>query len=153
VPVDEHQALADWLAGDNLIDGFDDLDLDLMAPAEIMARSCVSCHSDGSGVAGAEETPLNYWEDVARLVSNKEIRPVPRDILITSLHTHAISIGLLVILVGLLAAATRFHSIVRAIPMLLGGAGALADLSGQVLAREHALAVGLILGGGAALGI
>lgn len=152
LPDGERAALVAWLASDNLIDGYDDLDLDLMAPAEILARSCVQCHSEGSGVVGAESLPLTYWDDVTRLVSDKEIVPVPRDILILSLHTHATAIGVLVVVVGLLAACTRFWVPVRSLPLLAGGLGALADIAGQYLARDHAPFVWAILAGGAAFG-
>ncbi|QDU66426.1 hypothetical protein [Engelhardtia mirabilis] len=153
LPAEERKALEDWLAGDNLIDGYDDLELDFMAPAEIMARSCVQCHAADSGVVGAQSLPLVYWEDVSRMVSDKEIIPVPRDILIMSMHTHATAIGMLVAIIGLLAAATRFWTPLRCLPLLAGGLGAFADLGGQLLAREHAALVWAILGGGAAFGI
>lgn len=153
LPADERQALIDWLAGDNLLDGYDDIELDFMAPAEIIARSCVECHEEGSTVVGAETMPLGYWEDVSKVVSDKEITPVPREILILSLHTHATTIGMLVVLIGVLAACTRFWGPIRSLPLLAGGLGAFADIAGQWLARDNAAWIYAVFGGGAAMGM
>jgi hypothetical protein len=150
---EEHGALRDWLGGERLLDGYDDLELDLLAPAEILAARCVQCHARGSGVPQAEQLPLEYWDDVARVVETKRITPTPEDILVLSLHTHATALGVLVIAVGLLACWTRFPSFLRSLPLGLGGLGLLADIGGQWLARGQEGFVWAILGGGAAFGI
>lgn len=149
---DERRGLLEWVEGDSLIDGYDDFDLDDMAPAMILERRCVECHAAGSGVAGAESMPLEYFDQVERVVQSKELTPTPWPILLTSIHTHATSVGTLVVVVGLLACLTRFARPVRSLPMLLGGAGLLLDIGGQLLARAEALFVWGVLGGGALFG-
>ncbi|MEO0652258.1 MAG: hypothetical protein AAFZ65_16410 [Planctomycetota bacterium] len=150
---EERAGLVAWLEGDSLLDGYDAFDLDDMAPAFIVERRCVSCHAAGSGVEGAETVPLEYWDQVERVVQDKQITPTPWPILLTSIHTHATSIGTLVAVVGLLACCTRFWTSLRSLPLLLGGVGLLADLGGQLLARTFAPAVWGVLAGGATFGL
>jgi hypothetical protein len=149
---EEHAGLVAWLEGDALIDGYDAFDLDQMAPAAILERRCVECHAAGSGVAGAETVPLEYWDQVERVVQDKEITPTPWPILLTSVHTHATSVGTLVVVVGLLACWTRFPGAVRGLPLFLGGVGLFADIGGQLLSREYAGLTWAVLGGGALFG-
>ena len=148
----ELAGLVAWIEGDRLLDGYDDFDLDDMAPAAILQRRCVACHAEGSGVAGAETLPLAYWEDVERVVQDKIITPTPWPILLTSIHTHATSIGTLVAVVGILACCTRFWTVLRSLPLLAGGVGLLFDIGGQMLARTAPEAVWGVLIGGASFG-
>ncbi|MHC4261000.1 MAG: hypothetical protein ACYSWX_00630 [Planctomycetota bacterium] len=149
---DELAGLVAWIDGDSLLDGYDDFDLDDMAPAAIIQRRCVSCHASGSGVAGAEQVPLEYWDQIERVVQDKQITPTPWPILLTSVHTHATSIGTLVVVVGLLACMSRFWTPIRSLPLLLGGVGLLLDIGGQLLARGAVEWVWGVLIGGAMFG-
>ncbi len=145
----EAAALDSWLAGDRLADDFDSIDLGDMAPVEILAVSCGDCHFGDDTTATGGGVGLEYWEDLKPLLSDKVVTPVPFKLLVTSMHTHALSMGVVVILLGLLATMTRFGSFLRGLPMFLGGIGLLADVGGWLLARGDAMFVYGILAGGA----
>src|SRR5262245_15757861 len=82
----ERAALARWLAGTRINEEYDSIDLGELAPAEILARRCVSCHArspkDASGASGIGATlPLEFWDDVAKVAFAKRLDPVPVDLL------------------------------------------------------------------------
>ena len=53
--------LVEWLTGNRLSEGYDDIDLGDRAPAEILDQSCVSCHSrNASSVSPAKDTWSNW---------------------------------------------------------------------------------------------
>ena len=145
----EGAALDDWLAGDRLSDDFDSIDLGDMAPVEILAVACGDCHFGDDTDRTGGGVGLEYWEDLKPLLSDKVVTPVSFKLLVTSMHTHALSMGVIVILLGLLATMTRFGGFLRGLPMFLGGIGLLADVGGWLLARGDAMFVYGILAGGA----
>jgi hypothetical protein len=76
----ERAALAKWLAGKRINEEYDSLDAGELAPAEILARRCVSCHArqpkDAAGANGVGATlPLEFWDDVAKVAFEKKLDP------------------------------------------------------------------------------
>lgn len=141
---EQRAALEDWIASDRPAQMFDDIDLDLLAPVEIFAERCTSCHASG-GAAPAFDT----FSDVKGLLSDKVLEPPPPEVRWTSLHTHApgmVSFGLLF---TVLALTTRFWRHLRAAPMALAGIGIALDLGAWIPARDSASLVGVIVAGGA----
>lgn len=94
LPDRERDLLIEWLRGEpSALSGqYDNLDLGIDAPAEIMV-SCLDCHARSStGEDAAPEIPLEYWDDVYNLAISTDIRPVDGEILAASTHTHALGI-------------------------------------------------------------
>jgi hypothetical protein len=148
----ERRALEEWLAGARISEGYDDPDRGALAPAEILEASCTRCHSRKSAEGGGigESVPLEYWDDVKQLAFARSVDPVPREILITSTHTHAPSLALITLaLLGMLHA-TRFSARLRGAVALAAGAGLALDLAGWWAARASEAGVALVIGGGAA---
>jgi hypothetical protein len=108
-----------------------------MAPNELIARHCLSCHSrkvaDKSPIS--RSVPLDLRDDVIKLSVPKNLTPVPREILTTSTHTHAIALGTLALATMALGLATSFPRRLVAGALLCIGAGLLADLGGQWIAN------------------
>ena len=149
LPDADRTELLDWLAGDDLLATYDAIDLGDRAPAELLAVNCGLCHSSSDGAAAGGGLALDYWEDLTPLLSDKRITPTPRDIVVTSLHTHATSMALLVLAVGGLALATRFPRWLAALPLGLGGVALIADTASWLIAREVEAFVFVIAGAGA----
>ena len=147
----QRQVLLDWLQSDRITEGYDSLDLGDDAPVEIIDMACLGCHStsatDGDGIGAT--IPLEYFDDVKKLAFSRDVSPVGEEILLASMHTHALGMGTLsLILIGL-ALATRFSSRLVGFLTATCGLGLLVDLSGWFLARGNADFVVLIVGGGA----
>lgn len=154
LPQPERQVLLNWLESDRISEDYDSLDLGMDAPAEIIAQSCLQCHArqatQGDGIGRA--MPLEYWDDIARLAFSRDIKPTSIEILIVSTHTHALSIGMLTIVSGLLLLMTRCPRALTGTLIFLAGAGLFADIAGQWLGRWHVGFVYAVLVGGAAFG-
>lgn len=149
VPASALQSLNAWLAGDRILETYDDIDLGDQAPSELITTHCGACHAGQAVDPASGQISLAYWEDLAPLISDKEIRPTPYEILITSLHTHAPAMALMALAVGLLALCSRFPRLLAALPMGLGGLGLLIDLSGWLIARYTAGYAPILMAGGA----
>lgn len=144
----QRRTLLDWLAGSRLSEDYDNLDLGQNAPAEILAASCVSCHSRNATDAAAKKLPLDYWDDVKKLAISREIAPTDLKILIASTHTHAIALATTTIVLALLMFLTGWPGALRGGLPLLAALGLSVDLAAWWLARDSAGFVYAIVAGG-----
>jgi len=151
LPKDARQTLLKWLEGSKVAEEYDSLDLGAAAPAELIAKNCLSCHSRKAEKADprARALPLEFWDDVKKVAFARKIEPVPVKIVAMSTHAHALSLGALSIVVTLLACGTsRLRGLTN---LLLGvvGVALLCDIGSWWLAREADAFVYLIVGAGA----
>jgi len=158
-------ALLDWVLGPadasgkragpkQLAENYDNFDLGDMAPNELIAANCNSCHARAVADthAIAKTVPLDRRDDVLRLALPKNLTPVSTEILITSTHTHALSLGTLAVVTIALVLATGWPRRLVSLAAFLIGAGLLVDLGGQWAARQYAWGVYLLIGGGSVYG-
>lgn len=133
----EHAALMEWLHGDTIGEDYDNLDLGDNAPAEILDRNCVRCHSrnatEGDGIG--ERVPLEYWDDVKKQAFSRQLDPVPIEILTLSTHTHALSMTVVTLMTALLFLATGFPRGLRHGLVGLTCLALLVDLGSMWMAR------------------
>jgi len=133
----EHAALLEWLQGSRISEDYDNLDLGENAPADIIDRNCLDCHSrnaqKGDGIGA--RMPLEYWDDIKPLAFSKQFDPVPLEILTISTHTHALSMGMVTALTALLFLGTGWSCRWRNRIIALTFLALLADLSSWWLAR------------------
>lgn len=140
-----------WLEGNSISADYDNLELGDMAPAEIIDRSCLRCHSrnasEGDGIGAT--VPLDYWDDVKLLAFSKQLDPVPLEILTVSTHTHALSMAVVTVVSALLFLATAWPCRVRHGLVMLTFIALLVDLGSWWLARwfEPFVLVLVIAGG------
>ncbi len=150
LPAPERAILLAWLAGGKVSEQYDDLELGDASPAEVIGRRCLDCHaraaSQGGGIG--RELPLEYWDDVEKLAFARSLEPTPREILITSLHTHALSLALVSLATLALLGATRWSAGLKGLLAAGSGLGLLLDLVSQLAARgSPALVWGVAAGG------
>jgi hypothetical protein len=147
LPAAERQALEAWLKGGRISEEYDSLDKGDMAPAEIISRSCLKCHAaaatEGGGIG--KTIPLEYLDQVTRLASSREVRPTDLKILAASTHTHAISLGLVSIVVCGLLWATRWPRWLVSTLIVLVSVNLLVDLAAWWLSRSEGSLVGAII--------
>lgn len=136
LPTAQRDALLSWLRGTRISEDYDNLDLGERAPGEIIAARCVSCHSRQSSDAVAKRLPLEFFDDVKAVAFSRDVRPTDVKILAASTHTHAISLGVLSIVVSLLLCATRWPKRVVGGGIALMGLALFADIACWWLARE-----------------
>ncbi len=150
LPEPERNTLLEWLrSGANLSEGYDDLDLGDMAPAEIIAVNCLSCHSrSASGPDTYAQLPLEYWDDIQPIAYAKDIQPTSEEILAMSQHTHAPTMAVILIVLAMLGAMTRAPRVLTGLFVFVGSAGLLADMAGWWLARGNDAWVYAIVAGG-----
>lgn len=142
IPDEDLAVLREWIEGEDLIGGFDDFDRFDPTPADLLAMNCAECHAAGADV------PLARWEDVAPLLSEKVLKATPKKIKILSMHTHALTMGTIGIVLGLLAIATRWPRFIASLPLFIGGVGVLIDVACWIPSADNpALITGIIVGG------
>jgi hypothetical protein len=145
LPAAQRESLLKWLRGDRISQDYDNLDLGDNAPGEIIAASCVSCHSRQSTDEVAKKVPLEYWDDVARVAFSKNLSPVPEEILVVSTHTHALSLAPLSVVIAGLMVMTRWPRRVVSLSILLSGGALFLDLGAWWVSRVQPGAVYLVV--------
>lgn len=150
LPPAARAALTAWLASDDLLAGYDALDLGDMAAAEILDRHCVGCHARGSDDEGGRALPLEYWDDVRAVAASRDVSPTDPAIVLASLHTHALGMGLLTLAAIGLGMATRWRRSFLSWASALAGVGLLVDLAAWLPARSFESLVPVLVAGGGA---
>lgn len=150
LPADVRTALERWLKGPAVDRDYDNFDLGDMAPSELIASHCLSCHGP-SGDRSSSPPPLVNWADVRRVAFTKEILPTPLPILVNSTHAHALTLAIVGMTLVVLLAFTRWASWLTGTAGALLGLGLLLDIGGWWLARTSEPATMLIPAGGALL--
>jgi len=151
---EERKAMDQWLSSNRISEDYDSLDLGDFAPAEIIAINCLRCHSrdakEGDDIG--KTVPLDYWDDVKQVAFAKNLDPTPSSILITSTHTHALTMPLVGLAACLLFLCTAWPRMLRHLVVMLTFAALLLDIGSWWLARENPFFCYMILVSGAAFG-
>jgi hypothetical protein len=149
----ERASLLAWLGSDRVSQDYDSLDLGDAAPAEIIAASCLSCHSRSATPApdqlAAKKLPLDYWDDVQAVAYARSVPPTPTSIILMSMHAHALTMATMSIVIAALGLATAFPQRLVGLLIAFAGVALIADLASWLIAREFAPAVYVIVGAGA----
>ena len=145
----ERASLLTWLRSDRVSQDYDNLDLGDEAPSEIIAMSCLDCHTRGATGEGTyAEVPLEYWDDIQKLSVSKDIKPAGPNIIATSQHAHAPMMAVVMIVLGLLGAMTRFSKRFIGVVVSIAAAGLLVDMASWWITREiAAFAYAIVVGG------
>jgi hypothetical protein len=146
----ERTALLNWLEGDRVSQDYDNLDLGENAPSEIIAMSCLDCHSRSStGPDSNPDVSLEYWDDIRKLADSKDIQPAGTNIVATSQHVHAPMMAIVMIVLGITCLFTRFSKRTTGWLVFISGLGLLVDMAGWWITREVAhFAYAIVIGGG-----
>lgn len=144
----DRKALLEWLSGNRVAEAYDDPDLGARAPSELIAASCVQCHSK-KAAGPAALLPLEYWEEIKKHAFSRSLEATPRKIVEASAHAHAPTLSMWSLLALGLLYFTRWPAKLRAALALVNGAALLVDISSWFLARDSAAFVyGIAMGGG-----
>ena len=155
LPQADLDALLSWLDEEptKLAQQWDNLDLGDAMPADLLDMHCADCHARTAGEDLRAEPYLEYLDDVTAVATSKEILPNDMEILLASTHTHALSMGLIAIVVIVMAYCTGWWSGLIGFLSLLCALGLAVDLAGWWLARESASWIfALVVAGGVHIG-
>lgn len=147
---DKRAALVAWLESGRIGEDYDNFDLGDMAPAEIIAENCLSCHTRGAteGDGIGDRVPLAYFSDIQGIAVSREINPKNERIIALSMHVHAPSLSMVLIVLTLMGAMTRWPRLFVGGLASIAGVGLFLDIIGQWLARSDAIWAYAIVGGG-----
>ncbi len=151
LPAKDRDLLLGWLRGSRIAEDYDSLDLGDDAPAEIIDRACLQCHSAGAteGDGIGDTMPLEYFDQVKNLAFSREVTPTSVEILLASAHTHALAMGTLSLILALFLLATRWPKWLASGLVFFNGLGLFLDLAGWALARQSAAFVPILAASGA----
>lgn len=146
------EILRSWLTGGKVSENYDNLDLGDAAPAEIIAKNCLSCHARNTKTPPADDVsrklPLESWDDVKKVAFSRKFDPTPAHITAISTHTHALSLGLMGLVLALMMLGTRWPRGLVGLVVAVNGLGLAADIGGWWLAKVSAAWVPMIAAGG-----
>jgi len=115
---------------------------------DVMEEDCTNCHSKTSTMTDAMPSmPLTSYADVKKLAA----RGLPTGKLLMQLHVHAYTLGVILLVLGLLLAAADVASFWKVLLPLVAFAGLWIDTAGWILGRVGEWAAWLIMGGGGLL--
>lgn len=150
LPAADRETLQKWLQLPDLAQAYDDTKAGDRAPAEILDRQCLKCHSrdskDGDGIG--KKIPLQYWDDVKAQAQSRSVEPNAPAIVVASAHTHALGMGSLTVVAMLLGAFSRWSRRGLGFLAMGSGFGLLVDLSCWLPARSFAGLVPVLAAGG-----
>ncbi|MCW5755253.1 MAG: hypothetical protein KIT24_11155 [Phycisphaeraceae bacterium] len=152
---EDRRTLTTWMSGtpSEMEQAWADPDSIDLTPSEIIAASCVSCHTpDATGPKAYPQLNLRVgsFAAIQPLVTSVQIQPVSMTILALSTHTHALSLAVLAMVLWGLTLMTRWPGLVSGALLAVMGIGLAVDIGSWWLARDHAAwAWGIAIGGAA----
>lgn len=151
LPAPERELLLSWLSSKRISEDYDSLELGVDAPAEVLARRCVECHSRTGleGAHGDARIALGTWPEVSKVAFSRRVEPLPTAVLAASTHAHALGLGSLSLVLALFLFLTRFPALLSAALCGLAGVALLVDLGSWWLARSSAGLAPLLVAAGA----
>jgi len=147
---DDRERLVKWLTGTRVTEDYDNPDLADKAPAEIIAKNCVSCHSRNAKDAAAKTIPLEFLDDVRALAVSRDVNPNAVADVAASTHAHAISLATMSLVLGLMLGMTRWRGGFAGFVFAAHSLGLLCDIGGWWATRADERFAAMIAGGGAA---
>ena len=112
----------------------------------ILIGNCSRCHSDGSGVAVAQNSPLTSYPQIEKLITPGPGQSLEHLTLVT--HVHMLSIPVLALVTTLLFAASHYGSRFKAMICMGLFIALIVDFASWWLSRwNEAFTYGIIVGG------
>lgn len=149
----DRDVLTKWLASGKIDENFDNPDLGPASPKEIIAASCLKCHSVRAGDEKARALPLDTLSDVKRLAFPRQVNPTPIDKVAVSTHAHAPALASMAFIVFCMALMTRWWKWFVGMVIALVGVSLALDISSWWLARDREIFVPLIYLSGLAFNV
>lgn len=145
----DRKVLTAWLTSGKIEQDYDNPDLGALSPKEIVAASCLQCHSTKSAPEKAHTLKLDSTADIKKVAFSRQVLPTPPDKVVVSIHAHAPSMALMALAVMVLAAFSRWPRGFTGLLSAVCGLGLCGEFAGMWFARtnESFISVLLVSGG------
>lgn len=154
---EERKVLVAWLTSGKIEQDYDNPDLGVASPKEIVAASCLQCHSakldPSKGEFKAGTLTLDTAADIKKVAFSRQVLPTPADKVIVSIHAHASSMALMALAVMALAGLSRWPRAFTGGLAALCGLGLAGEFAGMWFARSSDAWINLLLVAGGAFHI
>lgn len=147
---DRRDVLVKWIASGRINEDYENIDLGVASPREIIAASCVECHSAKADPAKSKGITLRLdtLDQVRKVAFGRKVNPNPENIVVMSMHAHALSLGTLSVVIGALLWATRLPRGLTGLILAVNGLALPIDLASWHLARKTEAFVDVIVAAG-----
>ncbi|MBY0308611.1 MAG: hypothetical protein K2Q09_07710 [Phycisphaerales bacterium] len=147
---DDKKVLTAWLTSGKIEQDYDNPDLGAASPREIIAASCLRCHSARADAAKQHAPVLDTPADIKKVAFTRKVLPTPPDKVAVSIHAHASSMSLMALAVMTLAAFSRWPRFFVGLLSAACGLGLAGEFAGMWFAQNDERWVGLLIGAGGA---
>jgi len=147
---EERRVLVAWLTSGKIEQDYDNPDLGVASPKEIVASSCLRCHSAKSAEGVAHPLKLDSAAEIKKVAFGRRVLPTPPEKVVVSIHAHASSMGLMALAVICLAAFSRWPRGLTGLLSAACGVGLACEFAGMWFMRGNEPMLNLLLGGGTA---
>lgn len=147
---DHRDVLTKWISSGRINEDYENIDLGIASPREILASSCVECHSAKADPAKSKGNTvyLDTLDQVRKVAFGRKVNPNPENIVIMSMHAHALSLGTLSVVIAALLWATRLPRGLVGLILTVNGLALPIDLASWYLARKTEAFVNVIVASG-----
>jgi hypothetical protein len=146
----DKEVLTKWLTSGKIEQDYDNPDLGASSPREVIAASCLQCHSAKADPAKAHAPTLDTPTDIKKVAFARKVLPTPPDKVVTSIHAHASSMALMALAVMTLAAFSRWPRFFTGLLSAACGLGLAGEFAGMWFAQGNESYINLLLISGAA---
>lgn len=141
--------LINWVQSGRINEDYDNIDLGVASPREAIAANCLGCHAPASASTPTSHPPrLDSLDELRKVAFGRKVQPNSEKIVMMSLHTHALSLGTLSLVLAGLLWCTRLPQGLAGGLLAVHGLALPADLAAWWLARKQEGFVHLIIAAG-----
>lgn len=148
-PADK-EVLTKWLTSGKIEQDYDNPDLGAASPKEIIAASCLQCHSAKADATKAKPPVLDTPADIKKVAFSRQVLPTPPDKVVVSIHAHASSMALMALAVMTLAAFSRWPRFFTGLLSAGCGLGLAGEFAGMWFAHNDERWINVLLYAGGA---
>jgi hypothetical protein len=147
---DGRDVLTKWIQSGRVNEDYENIDLGIASPREVIASSCLECHSAKSDPAKTKGNTLRLdtLEDIRKVAFSRKVNPNPENIVVMSMHAHALSLGTMSVVLAALLWSTRLPRGLVGLLLLINGLALPIDLASWYLARKYETFVNVIVASG-----
>lgn len=145
---DRRDLLTKWVQSGRINEDYENIDLGVASPREVLAASCLSCHAGATAASKGAGLKLDSLEDIRKVAFTRSVQPNNEKIVVMSLHAHALSLGTLSLALAAMLWCTRLPRRLVGLLLVLNGLALPADLASWLLARKSEAFVSVIVTAG-----
>lgn len=145
---DMRDLLIKWVESGRVNEDYENIDLGVASPREVIATNCLSCHSAAAAPSKGAGLKLDGLEDLRKVAFNRKVSPNSEKIVVMSLHAHGLSMATMSLVLAAMVWWSRWPRGLCGVLILLNGLALPLDLAAWWLSRKYEVMVNVIVGSG-----